>query len=211
MNKAFRLADIAEVRPGYLARKPTKPRADGTHYLLQIRDFNRDRSAVDLTAILRFVPDPISSLQPLVAGDVVFLARGARNFAYAPADLPACTLAAGYFFIIHPNDQVNPAYLAWFLNQPATLRVLSRAATSGAHMPVVRRADIESLEIPVPSFPVQSAIVELDNLRRQEDDLLCDLVNKRNSLIAAACQSAATRDIISGAPLAPPAEPGDKP
>ena len=190
MRTKHRIAELAAVRPGYLARKGVTPRADGTHRLLQIRDFNRDRSAVDTTALIRFTPDSLSSLQPLQLGEVVFLARGAKNFAHAPADLPVPTIAAGYFFVLRPRAQVLPGYLAWCLNQPATLRALTRAATSGAHMPVVRRADIENVEIPVPPLSVQRTIVELDNLMREEQSLLDELARRKHALISAVCMTA---------------------
>ncbi len=199
MTTTSRLADLAEIQPGYLTRKPVKPRADGTHHLLQIRDFNPDRSAVTPGELIRFTPDSLSPLQPLLPGDVVFLARGARNFACAPADLPVPTVAASYFFVIHPGAQVFPGYLAWCLNQPATLRAIARSATSGAHMPVVRRADIESVEIPVPSLSVQNTIIELDNLMREEQSLLRELSRKQNELISTVCMTVALSDGGTGA------------
>jgi len=200
MSTKFKLAEIADVRPGYLARKPVEPRADGTHRLLQLRDFNRDRTAVDITALVRFTPDSLASLQPLRAGELVFLARGAKNFAYAPAELPETTLAAGYFFVIRTREQIASAYLTWFLNQPATLRALARAATSGAHMPVVRRADLENIEILVPPLAVQRSIVELDNLMREEQDLLQELARRKHELISNVCMTAAQSGQTTGVP-----------
>ena len=191
MNSSVRLSDIAEVRPGYLTRKPVKPRPDGTHFLLQIRDFNQDRSAIDPAALIHFTPDSPSSVQPLQAGEVVFLARGAKNFASAPSELPVPTLAASYFFIIRPSSQILPGYLAWYLNQPSTLRALSRVATSGAHMPVVRRTDIENVEVLTPPLAVQRSILEIDNLMREEQSLLHELARKRNELLSTVCMAAA--------------------
>lgn len=199
MSITSRIADLAEIRPGYLTRKPVKPRADGTHHLLQIRDFNLERSAAVPGMLIRFTPDAASSLQVLRSGDVVFLARGARNFACALADLPGPTVAASYFFVIHPGPQVLPGYLAWCLNQPATLRAIARSATSGAHMPVVRRADIESVEIPLPPLSVQNTIVELDSLMREEQSLLRELARKQHELISAVCMTAALSDRGTGA------------
>ena len=191
MNTIRRLADVAEVRAGYLTKKPVRPRPDGTHHLLQVRDFNSERSALDTDAMVRFIPDSPSSVCPLQTGDVVFLARGARNFAFAPVKLPAPSVAAGYFFVIHPGEQVLPGYLAWCLNQPTTLRALARSATSGAHMPVVRRADIENVQVPVPPIHVQQAVVHLDRLMREEQSLLNDLARKRRELISTVCMAAA--------------------
>jgi restriction endonuclease S subunit len=60
-------------------------------------------------------------------------------------------------------------------------------------MPVVRRADIENLEIPVPPLPVQRAIIELDNLMREEQSLLQKLARKKHELISTVCMAAAER------------------
>jgi hypothetical protein len=191
MTTSFRLRDVAEIRAGYLTKKPVIPRPDGTHHLLQIRDFNGDRSAVDTNAMVRFIPDSPASVRPLQTGDVVFLARGSRNFAFAPVDLPVPSVAAGYFFVIHPGEQALPGYLAWCLNHPDMLRALARSATSGAHMPVVRRADIENVQVPVPPIHVQQAIVHLDGLLHEEQSLLNDLARKRRELISTVCMAAA--------------------
>jgi hypothetical protein len=189
MSATVILAEIADIRPGYLTRKPVKPRPDGTYHLLQIRDFNPDRSAVDPTALIRFNPDSLSSAQPLQPGEVVFLARGAKNFACAVSNLPVATLAAGYFFVLRPHSKVLSSYLAWYLNQPSTLRALSRVATSGAHMPVVRRTDIENLEILLPPLPIQHTIAEIDTLMREEQSLLQELARKKQELISTACMA----------------------
>lgn len=191
MSTIRRLAEVAKVMAGYLTKKPVRPRPDGTHHLLQVRDFNSGRSALDTGAMVRFTPDTQTSARPLQAGDVVFLARGARNFAFAPVALPVQSVAAGYFFVIHPGEQVLPGYLAWCLNHPTTLRALARSATSGAHMSVVRRADIENVTIPVPPIPVQQAIVQVEALMRDEQSLLTELAQKRRDLISAVCMAAA--------------------
>lgn len=191
MNARVRVSEIAEIRPGYLARKGVKSAVDGAHYLLQIRDFNENRTTFTPESLVRFSAEPLSSARPLEAGEVIFLAKGGGNFAYAVSNIPSFTLAASYFFVLRPCARVLPAYLAWFLNQPDTLRTLARSATSGAHTSVVRRADLEDIEIPVPPIPRQRVIAELDSLRHEEHDLLCELVHKKKELISAVCNTVA--------------------
>lgn len=191
MSANRKIADIAAIRPGYLAREAVKSRADGTHHLLQLRDFNPDRSAIDLASLIRFTPDAPASARPIAPDEIVFLSRGNRFFAFAPAELPPATLAAAYFFVLKPIKGVLPGYLAWVLNQPSTLRTLSVSATSGAHMPVVRRADLENLEVPIPSLSVQRTIIDLDHLMRQEQGLLRDLAQKKRNLINSLSMKAA--------------------
>lgn len=198
MHPKYRLAEIAQIRPGYLARQTVKSSATGTHYLLQVRDFDHERTALNSTSLIRFSPEPVSSAQPIQPGEILFLARGAKNFACALTDLPTPALAASYFFVIRPKAHVLPAFLAWSLNQPPTLRALSRSATSG-HMPVIRRADIENILVTVPPLPLQRAIVELDNLMREEQSLLQELAKKKKELISSVCMAAAQSGTRTGA------------
>ena len=57
-------------------------------------------------------------------------------------------------------------------------------------MPVVRRAVLENLDVPVPPEEIQKKIAELDALMRDEQNQLEKLAKKRKDLIAAACLGA---------------------
>lgn len=191
MTARFRLLEIADIRSGYLARTGVESKGTGSHYLLQIRDFNPQRTVVHKDTLVRFTPEALASVQPIGDGDVVFLAKGVNNFAYAVFDLPAPILAASYFFVLQPHPQLLPAYLAWFLNQRSTRRELSRFASSGVRMPVVRRAVLENMEIPLPPPTVQESIIELDRLMLQEQDMMTELARKKRELVSAICIKAA--------------------
>lgn len=190
MTARFKLLEIADIRSGYLTRTGVEPKGTGSHYLLQIRDFNPQRTVVHKDNFVRFTPEALASVQPIHDGDVVFLAKGVNNFAYAVSGLPAPTLAASYFFVLRPHTQLLPAYLAWFLNQRSTRRELSRFASSGVRMPVVRRAVLEKMEVPLPALAAQESIVELDKLMMQEQDMITELARKKRKLVSAICMKA---------------------
>ena len=57
-------------------------------------------------------------------------------------------------------------------------------------MPVVRRAVLENLDLPLPPLGTQKKIAELDELMRQEQQLLDKLAQKRKNLISMACLKA---------------------
>ena len=194
-NPIHRLGDLADVRAGYLTREAVRNEPEGTHYLLQIRDFSRDRTTVNVTDMVRITPESRSSISPLQPGDVVFLAKGANNFAAPVSDLPAPTLAASYFFILRPKPMILSGYLVCFLNHESTRILLSRLATTGAHMPIIRRDVLEAIEIPLPPLPVQKAVAALDSLRLQEQALLADLARKQQELISSVCMTTARRTI----------------
>lgn len=160
--------------------------------VIQIKDIDDDRRLqVDdlITTRLERSPDKYRVEQ----GDVLFLARGHRLFAAAVGQRVDGAIASGYFLILRlKTDAVRPDYLAWYLNQPrfqAALKPLMR----GSHMPLVTRSDVESLRVHVPPLAVQEAIVQLDELERQEQKLLAAIKEKRSQLIQAISMKAAGR------------------
>lgn len=211
MNPTLKLAELADIRQGYSARKAVKPIAGGTHYILQMRDFDDTRTSVDASGMVRFSPGPVAAENELQPGDVIFLAKGARNFAFAPTGLPPHTLAANYFFIIRPaTHTVLPEYIVWFLNRPQTHDHLVRYSGGGVHMPVIRKGILASLEVPLPPKAVQTSITALETLVLRAQALQAELDAKRRVLHEVVCIRAASRSAIPGRPSRTgiPARPG---
>jgi hypothetical protein len=101
-------------------------------------------------------------------------------------EIPDFTLAAACFFIVRVSGKkLFPPYLCWYLNQPPVERYLVRHSGRGVHMPVVRRSVLEKLDIPLPKLEIQNKIVELEALRREEEELFNRLAEKRKQLITA--------------------------
>lgn len=191
MNRTVQLGELVEIRQGYSTRKALKAAADGSHFILQMRDFDDDRARVFAAGLVRFSPgavDPENELKPY---DLVFLAKGVRNFAFAPSDLPPHTLAANYFFILRPTGVASADYIVWFLNRPTTRDDLTRLSGGGVHTPVIRKAVLAGMEIPLPPAETQRAIVQLDALARHEQQLHTQLTERRRTLFDAICIDAA--------------------
>lgn len=187
-----KLKNLAEVSSGYQTRKGVEERPNGTHYLLQIRDFNKARTSVNTEGMMRISPPGMAPESHLREDDVLFLAKGQKNFSWCVGRLPELpTLAASYFFVLRPRPEVEGEYLAWFLNQEAAHRHFARLATKGAHMPIVRRDVLESLEVPVPDLATQRKIIELADLAEEQGKLLAELAEKKQALATAACLRAA--------------------
>jgi hypothetical protein len=185
------IKELAQIRAGYQSRKEVKSTPNGSHALLQIRDFDEGRTQIDLENIARIEPGAINEDQVLRDGDVILLSKGAKNFSFAPSGLPKPALAASYFFILRPSRRICPDYLTWYLNLDTTKNVLRKYATQGAHMPVVRRDVLENLEIPVPNLATQRKIVELAALINRQGQLMAELTDKKKIFANAACLRAA--------------------
>jgi len=186
------IKDISRFSASFQTRKGVEPCPDGTHCLLQIRDFDKARSSVNVAQMARVSPSSVDREMCLLPGDVVFLAKGARNFAYAiDESFPPQTLASSYFFVLRLTSEVLSAYVAWYLNQEPARRYFARMATTGAHMPIVRRDVLANFEIALPDRATQQRIVDLDGLARHQQSLLDDLARKKRELTTAACLRAA--------------------
>lgn len=187
------IGKIAQIRAGYQTRKGIDSLPEGDHHLIQLRDFDNARTELDTRHLARIQPGAINPDQVIRDGDLLFLSKGARNFAFVPTDLPAPALAASYFFLLRPEGRVESRYLAWFLNLKSTRCLLSRMSSTSAHMPVVRRDVLADLEIPLPDLETQRKIVALADLTDHQADLLADLAAKKRMLATAACLRAANQ------------------
>ena len=187
----MQLNKIAKVQSGYISRGKTEMREDGSHFLLQARDVDGHRLTYRTDTLIRF--NPILSrkdwiLQP---GDVLFMARGVRNYSVVLQEIPDPVLAAACFFIVRVSSkEVLPAYLYWYLNQAPAKHYLRRYSGRGVLMPVVTRSVLENMDIPLPSLQIQKNIAHLNALMQEEQELLQMVAKKRRELITAACLEA---------------------
>ena len=184
----MKLRKIALIQSGYHSRGRIEPHEDGSHFLLQARDLDGENLTYRTDTLIRFNPELSRTDGTLKKNDILFMARGTRNYSVLMGNIPASTLAAACFFIVRVSDEnLLPAYLSWYLNQPPVERYLVRHSGRGVHMPVVRRSVLERIDIPLPNLEIQRQIVELEALRKQEEDLTNLLAEKRKQLITASC------------------------
>jgi restriction endonuclease S subunit len=116
-------------------------------------------------------------------GDVLFAAKGSRNFAavYREINLPA--VASTTFLILKVRDaDLFPEYIAWYLNNENTQTFLRRYAT-GSSMVSVSKELISGLAIEVPSIARQRLIVKLAKLAERENRIRLEIADLRRKLI----------------------------
>ena len=160
------LKHIACIQTGVFA----KPIQKGEIVYLQARHFDENGK---LAATL--YPDLNSNSKIdkhlLKKGDVLFAAKGTKNFAtwYENEEMPA--VASTSFFVIRLYDNnLLPGYLTWFLNHPRTQTILKGQAR-GSSIASISKAVLSELEIPVPNIQKQELILQLFKLRNKEKNL----------------------------------------
>ena len=76
----MKLKKIAKIQSGYISRGKIDPRDDGTCLLLQAKDVDAEHLSCQTDALVRFTPKLSGKDWFLKPGDILFMARGARNF-----------------------------------------------------------------------------------------------------------------------------------
>ncbi len=180
------IANIAEIQVGYQAQKGIEERFDGSHGLIQSRDFDRDHS-LNAKSLISFNPDRNPELYSVNKGNILFQARGTEHFSYH-IDLDLInTIASNSFYILRISDKnILPAYVSWWLNQsPAQQYFYTNAGSS--MMSFISKTTLSNLKIQIPKISIQQKIVEIVKLLKQEYFLTNKLVHKRSRLIQAVC------------------------
>jgi hypothetical protein len=185
------LTELSEIQSGYISRAKIEPKKEGSHYLLQAKDVDGDRLTYRTDSLVRF--DPVMSRNDwlLKRDDVLFMARGSRNYSVMLNDIPYSTLAAACFFIIRVTaEEILPGFLYWYLNQAPVMRYLTRHSGRGVSMPVVTRSALEGIDVPVIPVEIQERIMKIEALMNAEQELLNSLAVKKREFIAGACLQA---------------------
>lgn len=166
------LKDIAIFRAGYPFRGRMPEASDGDAHVIQMKDVNPELG-VAWEKLTRTELTGRKQPEWLKPGDILFVARGFRNFALYLDDLPGPTVLSPHFFHItlKPGAGVLPAFLAWQINQEPAQQQL-RASAEGSNLPSIRRAVLEALPVMIPLLEKQEKIVALDRTWRREQAVL---------------------------------------
>jgi hypothetical protein len=145
---------------------------------VQVRDLHEE-DAFDPAGLARYELAPSHNRYWARRGDLLFRSRGERNTAViVKSPTNAAAVAILPLMVLRPDrEQVEPAYLAWFINQPNAQRYFEKCA-QGTRLKVIPKACLDELEVPVPDLATQRLIVEIDELARREHALSRELADK---------------------------------
>lgn len=160
------IKSITSIQTGLFA----KPLGEGDVIYLQVKHFDEMgqlQSALHGDLLSAY----ISQKHLLKNGDVLFAAKGTKNFATVFENFNEPSVASTSFFVLRPTDKkVLPDYLAWVLNSHTTQTLLKSQAI-GTSIPSISKQVLENLEIAVPSIEMQNAILQITKLRNKEKSL----------------------------------------
>lgn len=170
-SKRLSLSDCAELSLGYSFRGRIEGTSEGSILLIQMRDLTDDQK-VDPEHAIRCDDRGFTSAHFLQAGDLVFRARGANNTAALVANVQDRSALASPLIRVRVKARIiEPRYLQWFINLPASQAFLA----SGSQGSLVRMVSIEHLarlEVVLPQLEEQRRAVELAETCSREAAIL---------------------------------------
>lgn len=172
-----KLAEIANVKTGYFG----KPGANGRLAYLQVRDFTENGQLLD--KYLDFIEHTKGAEKHVLKpNDIIFAAKGTKNFAIMikESDLPA--VASTSFFRIRLQDiKIMPEFLTWYLNYSATKSEL-KAMAFGSAIPSIPLNELENLEIPILKKEKQLHIIHLVRLQSREKEIMQEIIELKKQI-----------------------------
>ncbi len=175
------LGNIATTQTGLFAKPDTK----GEIVYLQAKYFDENGQLI-ATLHPDIKAEHVSGKHLLQDGDVVFAAKGTKNFAALYEGKNQRAVASTSFFVIRlrPDYQncVLPEYIAWFLNHPVTQKQV-KAKAKGTSIVSISKSVLEKLEVPIPDLKTQQIILSITQLRNKEKQLKQQIESLREKQI----------------------------
>lgn len=171
------LKHIAKIQTGVFAK--TVAKGDITY--LQPKYFDElGKLTVNLEPDLNSVG--VSEKHILKQGDIIFAAKGSKNFAFHFKLQELAAAASTSFFVIKIHDEsVLPEYLTWYLNHQNTMKYLKSFAR-GTSIASISKDVLNNLEIMIPTIEKQKLIYKIDDLRSKERQITMDILSLKQAL-----------------------------
>jgi len=170
----LKLADLATISAGHPFRGKIPEQSGSGIRAVQMKDISIEQgvcwdSVVETELAGKKQPDW------LMNGDILFAARGSRNYAILINQVSGQVVSAPHFYILRVNGQsLLPEFLVWQLNQKSLQNYFDRAA-QGSFTKSIKRSILEGAEITVPPLDTQKQIVGLHTTLLQEKMLYAQL------------------------------------
>lgn len=171
------LEDVCDIRFGYHAI----PLSTGAIPYLQIRHFNEDGHLADQPLELIDL-DEKSKPHLLQEGDVLFVGKGNRLFAWQYDSTMGPLVASSTFFVLRADmTKILPSFLTTILNAPAFKAHLQQLG-AGTNIFSIRKSELGAMELPIPSMDRQEKISTLAKAYQEEIRLAQQVLDQKQLL-----------------------------
>ena len=179
------LSEIAEIRAGHAFRGAITPVQDADSRVIQIRDVDQQRG-VDWAGLERCTITARKEPDWLQVGDIVFQARGRKNFAVCLTEVPCSkVVCTQHFFVLRVHDErFSPTFIEWQLNQSGAQRHFE-LNTPDVNTRHITLATLNATPVVLADQAMQQQLHQLVTLARKEQLLFEALMRTRQQQMAA--------------------------
>lgn len=168
----LKLASVATITTGHPFRGKIPEKSGSDMYVVQMKDVSIE-TGIDWNSVIE--TELGGKKQPgwLMRGDILFAARGSRNYAVLIDQDKKKVVSAPHFYILSVKAQaLLPEFLAWQLNQKP-LQNYFDSMSEGSMTKSIRRSILEKTEIIAPPIEKQKRILKLyETLLREKKSML---------------------------------------
>lgn len=180
-----KLLEVSYISSGYPFRGKIEESNESNVKVVQMKDVSPD-NPIDWSQCLTAELNGRRA-DYLRSGDILFVARGNRNYAVQIDAIPdgLQAVASPHFFVIRLQDKsLTPEFLTWFLNQMPCQQYFEQNA-EGTMAKSIRRGVLERTPITIPSLEKQAAIVNLHNSHIQQQRVIQQLLVNSEQMMSA--------------------------
>ncbi|MEP0938188.1 MAG: restriction endonuclease subunit S [Ekhidna sp.] len=172
-----KIKQIADLRIGY----HTQPVENGNVHYLQAKNFDDEGNQVD-DIDNYIVLDDTNGLYLLKDGDVLFAAKGNRNFAWTYHSSFGPAVASSVFIVLRPDiTLVKPDFITTIFNLPQSQERFQILA-AGSSIASIRKSELEAFIIPLPTLDIQDRILQLKDIHSKELSLTRSIMEHKQDL-----------------------------
>ena len=178
------LGDIAHISSGHLFRSKPDYVESGGYPVIQMKDISPGEP-IDWGRLVRARLADVKRGCLVRRGDVLLKSKGASHLATTADDSSEDTVVSSQIIIIRVSaENVLPEYVGWYLNQGPAQRYMATRSV-GTNIRHLNMKHLRNLPILVPEMGIQQLIVNVQQLRNREKDIVERIQSLRSGLIDA--------------------------
>lgn len=179
-RKKKKISDLVTINSGYTFRHKIENQSDGDLGIIQPKD--TEPNYINEESVFKVQDEGMKDKFILQQGDVLFLGKGANNFAVCYNYVQRSVAASSFFVLKRKSDnEVLSEYLMYYLNSPVGQKILS-SGKEGTYVSNISKKTLEDLEVVLPDLEEQKKLCHLYQLGDKEIRLTKELLEKKQLL-----------------------------
>lgn len=185
----IKLSDIAQLQFGFYA----KPLDEGNAVYLQAKHFDDwGNQTEQIDTFIQINQKNESHL--LEDGDILFVGKGMRNFAWTYNRAFGPAIASSIFFVIKADQsRVIPEFLTTLFNMPQT-QAYFQTLGAGSSIPSIRKSELEALAIKLPALELQRKTIAIKELHYKDIELSKQIITEKQKVYQAVIKNIIYQD-----------------